>query len=63
MRRALKCPTGKVWSYVTAADALLDLPRMQRSLRQRDSDSKVPDRVYQCDVCHFWHVTSSERQR
>jgi hypothetical protein len=63
VRLGRQCPTGKQWSYVTAADALFDLVRIQREIRQRDPDGKIPDRAYDCDLCGFWHVTSADRER
>lgn len=58
-----RCPSGKQWSYVTLAAAQDDLVRVQRQLRERDPDCKVPDRAYPCDLCGFWHVTSAPRTR
>jgi hypothetical protein len=58
MRVARKCPSGKQWSYVTLADAQGDLVRVQREIRERDAEAKVPERAYPCDLCKFWHLTS-----
>lgn len=60
MRFAGKCRSGKQWSYVTLADAMADLVRVQREMREHDSDPdrKVPERAHRCSMCKFWHLTS-----
>ena len=58
MRFAGRCSSGKQWSYVTLADAMGDLLRVQREMRATDPDRKVPERAHRCSLCKFWHLTS-----
>jgi hypothetical protein len=52
-----ECPSNKV-PYPSEAAAFRGLRRVQQNpFEGRD---KVPTRYYRCNMCHEWHLTSTE---
>jgi hypothetical protein len=54
VKRARKCPTAKGGSYRTEEAAKIDLAL----IRSRSDREVKPIRVYCCNFCHQWHLTS-----
>lgn len=64
MRLSLaKCPKVTYRDFVTACLALADVQRRAESgeWRHPGETGKMPQRVYRCDRCGWWHLTSKER--
>ena len=55
-RRRRDCRTGKV-RYPGRERALHALHRIQNG----DTRQKTPCRVYECPMCHGWHLTAVAR--
>jgi hypothetical protein len=47
------CPTGKV-RYSSEASS----SRALRTIQRRSQEAVVPVRVYECESCEGWHLTS-----
>lgn len=60
------CPTGKV-PHRTRGKALRALSRtrsgMLAGVYPTGSTGKVPEHVYRCPLCPYWHLTSQEQRR
>jgi hypothetical protein len=56
-----RCPESGKASYPTQGEALRVLKdiSIRRSKEARNGSVKIPSRVYQCEYCDFWHMTSS----
>jgi hypothetical protein len=52
------CASGKQ-AYLDELDAMLALETI-RALRGDNYDEKIEKHQYECDMCHYWHLTSQD---
>jgi hypothetical protein len=55
-----KCPRTGFTMFLTKMDASLMLARIElmNASRRKKSHRDAPIRVYECEFCHHWHLTS-----